>query len=280
MHKRLLTKGINSIAGAKKPGIYKILNKTTGRVYIGKSIDLVSRLGSHKYRLRHNKAHNRKMQEDWNKYGEGDFEFSIILFCEPAQCLQYEQKLFDIIKPHVHGYNVQSIAGSHGNAVAFIERNGENGLRPLDSLPNKKTAGGCIIYSNPRRKMINGQIADRPVEIKMGGCRFSLSRFAFSDKYGPIAPSHSIMSCRHSKWCYNPEHLTRIDRSQTSQYNYDNGYTKKVYGKNHHRTKVSDDDVRYIRESDDGVKELTKRFGISSTYFYMLRNGERRPFDD
>lgn len=59
-------------------GIYKIENKVNGKVYIGKSIDIERRWGEHITSLRNNSHYNWKLQNDWNKYGEDCFEFSVV----------------------------------------------------------------------------------------------------------------------------------------------------------------------------------------------------------
>ena len=73
-------------------GIYMILNKVNGKIYIGKAIDIERmRWEQHKRRLRDNKHDNKHLQNAWNKYGEINFEFSILLECEESQLNTYEQ---------------------------------------------------------------------------------------------------------------------------------------------------------------------------------------------
>jgi hypothetical protein len=59
-------------------GIYKIENKVNGKVYVGQSIHIEQRWSEHKAELRGNYHHNAHLQSSWNKYGEDNFEFSII----------------------------------------------------------------------------------------------------------------------------------------------------------------------------------------------------------
>lgn len=57
-------------------GIYKLINRSNGKYYVGSSKNIESRWRSHRYELKHNKHKNVKMQSDWNK---GDvFEFVIV----------------------------------------------------------------------------------------------------------------------------------------------------------------------------------------------------------
>lgn len=60
-------------------GIYAIVNKINGWVYIGKHQDIYKRFEIHKYNLRsHNGKANKQLQADWDKYGEDAFEFKIL----------------------------------------------------------------------------------------------------------------------------------------------------------------------------------------------------------
>jgi len=62
-----------------KTGVYKIINKVTGKVYIGMSeSDINTRLYSHESCLKYNRHTNKRLQYDYNKYGAENFEFIII----------------------------------------------------------------------------------------------------------------------------------------------------------------------------------------------------------
>ena len=66
-------------------GIYYILNKENGKIYIGQSIDLDRRLKEHKTQLKSNRHENEHLQFSWNTYGEKCFEFSILKKCDEAE---------------------------------------------------------------------------------------------------------------------------------------------------------------------------------------------------
>lgn len=90
-------------------GIYKILNWSTNKFYIGSAIRLRHRLDCHKSELRANKHRNSKLQNAWNKYGEKDFTFHVLEHCEKYKLLEREQYYIDTLKPE---YNILKIAGS------------------------------------------------------------------------------------------------------------------------------------------------------------------------
>jgi len=60
-------------------GIYKIICLSNNKVYIGKSIDLHYRWLKHLSDLRLNQHHSKYMQNSFNKYGEQNFIFEIIV---------------------------------------------------------------------------------------------------------------------------------------------------------------------------------------------------------
>lgn len=63
----------------KRFGIYGIMNKANGRVYIGKTGNSFGdRWDHHKALLRGGYHSNKEMQSDWNEFGEDQFEFFIV----------------------------------------------------------------------------------------------------------------------------------------------------------------------------------------------------------
>lgn len=62
--------------------VYKIENKLNHKVYIGQTRNFNRRKKYHLDYLKHNRHHNTALQEDYNKYGLVNFEFSIIEYNE------------------------------------------------------------------------------------------------------------------------------------------------------------------------------------------------------
>lgn len=90
-------------------GIYKIENKTTGKLYIGSSLDIRKRWVRHLWDLKNNKHHSIILQRAWNKYGKDDFIFEIIEECTIDNLLTLEQKYLDEYLPI---YNICPNAGN------------------------------------------------------------------------------------------------------------------------------------------------------------------------
>lgn len=94
-----------------KSGIYKITNIETQQVYVGSSSNLSVRKTQHFNKLRTNSHVNRKLQNSWNKYGEENFVFSIILLCETENLSVKEQDYIDSLSAFETGFNLVKLAG-------------------------------------------------------------------------------------------------------------------------------------------------------------------------
>lgn len=110
-----------SNAGGKQPVylkvkfvIYQIKNKVNNKVYIGSASFYDKRVGTHVSRLRRNKHNNQHLQSSWFKYGEENFEFSILEYSTKAELRSREQYWIDATNccnPQL-GYNIATKAES------------------------------------------------------------------------------------------------------------------------------------------------------------------------
>ena len=91
--------------------IYKITNKADGRVYIGQTVQLLSRRWlKHKVELRHGKHHNRFLQRAYDKYGEDAFSIEVIEYCaeKDLDTLEREWIKHYSANDRDKGYNLES----------------------------------------------------------------------------------------------------------------------------------------------------------------------------
>lgn len=103
-------------------GVYQIRCIPTGKIYVGSAVDLRRRWDQHRYRLRRSDHRNVYLQQAWNKYGEANFEFSVIEFVERADLLRAEQAWIDKTgcTNQKVGFNLYPIAGSPGDTFARV----------------------------------------------------------------------------------------------------------------------------------------------------------------
>lgn len=103
--------------GKIRAGIYKIVNVTTGKYYVGSSKNINHRLLYHHYRtLLMNTHFNNHLQNAWNKYGENSFKFYVVkeMFLPTTNSilLKEEQIFLDVANSDRENcYNKTFIAG-------------------------------------------------------------------------------------------------------------------------------------------------------------------------
>ena len=92
-----------------RSGVYEIRNTINGHRYIGSSVSVPNRLCRHKNGLRRDDHPNLHLQAAYQKYGEENFDFYPLLYCDPENVLLYEQMCIDVLKPE---YNIAKYAGA------------------------------------------------------------------------------------------------------------------------------------------------------------------------
>lgn len=93
-------------------GIYVILHKKSGKIYLGQSQNIHKRWGEHRRDLIRNAHHNPRLQNAWNKYGAKEFKFQILEYCSVDQLNEREQHYLDIYKRKDICYNIADFADS------------------------------------------------------------------------------------------------------------------------------------------------------------------------
>lgn len=94
-------------------GVYLIQNNKNKRKYIGSSYDITRRWKRHISCLRRRSHKNYNLQNDWDRFKESDFNFSIIHTCEREELLDKEQGYIDLLDKKTC-YNISFKAGSGG----------------------------------------------------------------------------------------------------------------------------------------------------------------------
>lgn len=91
-------------------GVYKIQSIIhPERIYIGSGNSIGCRWKTHRYLLKNNKHHSKKLQRHYNKYGEDDLRFEVLMECKKEQLIRKEQCYINIFQPY---FNCSKIAGS------------------------------------------------------------------------------------------------------------------------------------------------------------------------
>ena len=89
-------------------GIYQIKNILNGKTYIGSSKNIYNRLHYHICKMKYNSGHNKHLQYSYHKYGEDNFEASVLLYCNPKDVFTFEQLFLSKYQPEYNkSFNVQ-----------------------------------------------------------------------------------------------------------------------------------------------------------------------------
>jgi len=59
-------------------GVYQVKNLASGKIYIGRAMDLNGKLNSERFQLKNRMHMNRELQKDFNDLGEGQFAFEVL----------------------------------------------------------------------------------------------------------------------------------------------------------------------------------------------------------
>ena len=71
-------------------GVYRIVNRTSGRALIATSTDLTAILNRHRAQLNFGNHPDGELQRDWNRQGPEEFVFEIVDTLEPKTAPGYD----------------------------------------------------------------------------------------------------------------------------------------------------------------------------------------------
>lgn len=89
-----------------KSGVYVIKNSLDSRIYVGSSLDMYSRLQTHKKKLKNLNHPNQKLNNFCKKYGYDKFIFDVLEFCDKEFLLEKEQFYMDKFESYYNGFNI------------------------------------------------------------------------------------------------------------------------------------------------------------------------------
>lgn len=177
-----------------KAGIYMIFNSFNNRKYIGSSIRVRTRLYEHFFSLRKGTHHNKFLQRDWNKYGEGCFGTRILLYCPIDKLIYNEQRMIDWFKEKGFIFNLCEIAGNSLGRIPNLETREKirksineyykknppiKGKRTLSEESKQKIREARLNYivTNPKWLETRQKISDSN-KNREGGSEFTKKRVA------------------------------------------------------------------------------------------------------
>jgi len=150
-------------------GIYRILNTTSGKSYVGQSTELESRFGHHLWSLRSGRHFNPHLQASFNHHGESAFIFEVVIVCEKHELTNLEQQWIDSLDSFNNGYNQRPAADS----MAGFKHSDETKRRASEEAKKRYEAPemreiarqrAAIIWANPEHVELMRQIGRKRFE--------------------------------------------------------------------------------------------------------------------
>lgn len=116
-------------------GIYYIKNIISDNTYIDSSVGMAHRLETHASMLRNDHHDNQHLQRAWNKYGENQFVWGQLIFCDQSSLLAYEQLFIDKLFSTGLAYNIAKVAGA---SMRGLKRTPESLAKASAKLKGRK----------------------------------------------------------------------------------------------------------------------------------------------
>lgn len=115
-------------------GIYKITNTKNNKVYIGQSLEILSRWKNHLkiYNNENYALYNRSLYKDMRKYGIENFQFSIVELCTKEELSNKEKYWINFYNSFESGYNDSDYSN------CYSKLNQEQAIEIINHLKNTK----------------------------------------------------------------------------------------------------------------------------------------------
>lgn len=231
-------------------GIYKITNTINGKVIVGQSKHMQTRWKQYLALLRHNKHSNPHLQFAWNKYGEANFKFDMILCC-PYEDLNKEE--IRLILEHNStnkdfGYNIEPGGNVHNQS--------EETRKKLS-----KARKGKHLSEEIKQKLRIASTGKHPSEEtrkKLG--KTWIGKRHSEESIKKMIDSHTAEKNPNWGKQFSEEHRKRISESQK-------GEKGNMFGKHHSeeiKNKMRESHLGY-RHSEESKRKMAESYRLRHT---------------
>ena len=248
-------------------GIYRIVNKTNGKFYVGSSDDIQRRFSRHKLDLSKNRHDNPHLQNAWNKYGDGNFEFEVVRQCAIPELLVEEQKDLDIWVGKKECYNIRADAkcpvapGSHRPEWVKEKISAAQRGKPKWTEEQKKQMSIDRMGRKPSAETIQ-KLRDRPKSCYTGIVK------AQQLNVGRIYSDEHCLHISNGKQS-NPKIFTDEERIHIKD-----GVRKAILEGRYHKNKIPKEEYEIIRtlylSGGTNKRQLAFKYGITPTSMSRL----------
>lgn len=277
-------------------GIYNIINKLNGNVYVGSSKNCEKRFKTHKLQLKNNTHHCIALQRAVDKYGLENFDFVVIKQVKEKDLLLEEQKEIDTYtlskncyntnkfadKPPTHvGEEMYNASITNKQANEIRKEYNENDNANATELSKKYNIKPSVILS-----VVKNQTYFNPDYVPKDNYKYKPQKIYYGEE--SVNAKFTNKEVKKIRDEYNEGHITLEQLSK--QLNYDHSLLfKLIHNESYHdpnyvpkdsykKTKTGSlETATKIREeyknTDTRIKELGEKYGISKiTVSDILRN--------
>ena len=222
----------------KKSGIYCIENLKNEKKYIGQSIDLENRKYEHFLALKENYHFNRHLQSSYNKYGEENFKFRILLYCEPFELTKYEQIFVDYYTPKLL-YNVRLECVDSNQGITFSKETRKKMSQNHSDVSGKNNHNYGKHHSKETKRKMS--------EANSGKNNYNYGKHLFKETKRKISKAQSGKNNHNYGKHPSEETIRKMSEAKRGENCYNSKLTKKqvfeildlYYNKNKTQTDIS-----------------------------------------
>lgn len=246
-------------------GVYAIVNTENKKMYVGSANNIATRLSNHRHflkglskeGLRHK---NKHLQKDWDVYGEGAFDYIVIVECNRDELVDLEQEW--ILKLGLDNlYNVT------------------DAYRVLDTMPDEmresiSKARKGLIFTDEHRQALSDSHMGKP----WSAARRAAHKPGVQDKSLSFEKAQEIRRLYELGASYK-ELAAKYNVGQRSIYDvlrnlyyHDPGYTSKIKPRKVISEDVKANIIRDVLNLDIRVSEVARKYNVSNHTVYKYIN--------
>ena len=237
-------------------GIYGIVNKINGKVYVGQTGErFLRRFWHHQWKLRDNSHDNSYLQNAWNKYGEDNFEYVVLEVVEDSSLLdELEIKYIENYKNKDLSYNMLlggggrrgfKMAESTKKLIAEKNRQHMLGTKHSEETKRKMSKARSGKYVNRKTDILNQDIV-RNIKLllisgktasevsKELGIDYKLINNLISNNTWKTVIVDGWDEYRNNRKTY--KRLSKKDHKEICRLHFEEGYTEGQLSKMYNRT--------------------------------------------
>jgi len=213
-------------------GLYLIINKISGGIYIGSSVHIHRRWKGHRNHLKNNTHENNKLQNSWNKYGADAFELCILSQCSKEELIPKEQCYIDFLgmqnlynleptsknKLYTTGTTKEKISRAHKGKVLTEEHKAKLSAAKIGKPRAPYTAETCRRISESKKGVPNSPEHNEKVRKSLIGHTRNAAPYLLKDPNGIVHIGNNLK-----------EFADKMNLSYTKLSYLNRGQTKKTY---------------------------------------------------